>query len=201
MKNISNVDRILLLLTSLFAGYQVVIGIEGKGSPAIAIYTIGFGVLLIASLLLLFMGFDILISPYIVIISTIIPLSLSVAMLSDFFPKMFGAYLIFSIVGFLMLVITRVISADRIGTIILIILHGVSGLIIFFLPIFLTFNGITPIGFLFVSIGGGLIGLGGILLSLNKAGRSILSVRTIYRMFPIILFSMTLFIVIGFSAV
>ena len=77
MKSISIIDRILLLLTALLAAYQVAVGIEGLDSFAILCYTIAFGVLLVACLLLIILGFEILESPLVVIVSSIIPLSLS----------------------------------------------------------------------------------------------------------------------------
>ncbi|MCB9442619.1 MAG: hypothetical protein H6669_00165 [Ardenticatenaceae bacterium] len=77
MKKITVLDRILLLITGLLAAYQIVIGIEGSVTMAMWAYTIAFGVLLVAGLLLIIMGFDILDSPLVVIVTTIIPLSLS----------------------------------------------------------------------------------------------------------------------------
>jgi hypothetical protein len=60
---ISPLDRILLLLTGLLTAYQVAIGINGLGAVPIAAYTIAFGVLLVAGLLLIILGFDVLESP------------------------------------------------------------------------------------------------------------------------------------------
>ena len=58
---------------ALLAGYQVAVGIEGLGRFEITCYTIGFGVILVASLLLMIMGFEILGTPAVVVLSTLIP--------------------------------------------------------------------------------------------------------------------------------
>ena len=50
MKQISILDRILLLITGLLAAYQIVAAIEGLNTLAIWCYTIAFGVLLVAVL-------------------------------------------------------------------------------------------------------------------------------------------------------
>jgi hypothetical protein len=71
---ITILDRILLLLTCLLAAWQVAIGIKSAETLPLITYTIGFGVLLVAGLLLIILGFDVLDSPAVVIISTIIPL-------------------------------------------------------------------------------------------------------------------------------
>ena len=65
---ISILDRILLLLTGLLAAYQVAIGIEGLSALPTIAYTIAFGVLLVAGLLLIILGFEVLESPVVVIV-------------------------------------------------------------------------------------------------------------------------------------
>ncbi len=70
---ISALDRIFLLGASLLAAYQVVVGIEGLSSFTILCYTVGFGVILVACLLMIILGFDVLESPLVVVLSTLIP--------------------------------------------------------------------------------------------------------------------------------
>jgi hypothetical protein len=196
---ISTVDRLLLLLTTIVAAYQVVSGIEGLDTFTIVCYTVAFGVLLIASLLLLILGFEILESPLVVIVSTIIPLSLSLGLVSQFLADYAAAYLIFALVGLFAVVVTRFYSPGRIAVLLLAIVHGVAGLIIFIMPIVLTIQGETTAGFLFVSLGGALIGLGGMLLAFLKTGKPILPQETILRILPGLLFLMTLSFVTGFA--
>jgi hypothetical protein len=74
------IDRILFLLTGLLAAYQVAVGIDSFSTIPIIAYTIAFGVLLIASLLLLILGLEVLESPVVAIASTIIPLSMALGL-------------------------------------------------------------------------------------------------------------------------
>lgn len=199
MGRISTFDRLLLLLTAITAAYQVVKGVEGLDTFTIACYTVAFGVLLIAALLLLILGFEILESPLVVIVSTIIPLSLSLGLVSQFLSDYTAVYLVFTVLGFAAVVITRFFTPGRIAVIVLAIVHGVAGLIIFILPIVLGLQGETSIGFLLVSLGGALIGLGGMLLAFLKTGKPILPQETILRVLPGLLFLMTLSFVAGFA--
>ena len=50
---ITILDRILLLVTGVISAYQIAVGIDGFGRLPIISYTIAFGVLLIAALLML----------------------------------------------------------------------------------------------------------------------------------------------------
>ena len=103
----SSLDRILLLITGLLAAYQVAIGINGLGAVPITAYTIAFGVLLVAGLLLIILGFDVLESPIVVIISTIIPLSLSLGLVWEHLEAWQAPYMGFAILGFFAVIITR----------------------------------------------------------------------------------------------
>ena len=199
MKSISIIDRILLLLTALLAAYQVAVGIEGLDSFAILCYTIAFGVLLVACLLLIILGFEILESPLVVIVSTIIPLSLSLGLVWEYLDEIRVFYLAFAIIGFLAVVITRQFTPGQKAVFVLAVVHGISGMVIFILPIFLSVQGITKWGFIFVGIGGALIGIGGLLLSFLKTGRPILSRDTILTLLPGLLLLMTIAFVAGFA--
>ena len=64
-------------------------------------YTIAFGVLLVASLMILILGFEGLDNPAMVIVSTVIPLSLSLGLVWEHLAAFRTAYLVFVIVGFL----------------------------------------------------------------------------------------------------
>ncbi len=191
-------DRILLLITCLLAAYQVAIGIEGLDTIPIIAYTIAFGVLLVAGLLLIILGFEVLESPIVVIISTIIPLSLSLGLVWQFLPAFRSAYLTFVILGFLAIVITRIIpTQNRLPTIVLALVHGVAGMTIFLLPILLVFQGVMEPGFALVGVGGALIGIGGLLLSFLKTGKPILSKELILRIIPGLLLLTTICFVVG----
>ena len=199
MKTISIVDRILLLLTALLAAYQVAIGLDGLDTFTIICYTIAFGVLLVASLLLIILGFEILDSSLVIIISTIIPLSLSLGLVWEYLVDFRTIYLIFTLLSFLAVIITRQFTPGRPAVIVLAIVHGISGMLIFLLPIILSLQGETSPGFALVGVGGALIGIGGLLLSFLKTGQPILSRDVILSVLPVLLFLMTISFVAGFA--
>lgn len=196
---ISPLDRILLLITGILAAYQVAVGIDGFDTIPIIAYTIAFGILLVAGLLLIILGFDVLDSPIVVIVSTIIPLSLSLGLVWQH--ASFGtSYLIFTIVGFLAVTLTRSIpTPGKIPTIVLALVHGIAGVTIFLLPIITSMQGQTQSLFSLVGVGGALIGIGGLLLSFLKTGRPILSRETIFKVLPSLLLLMTICFVAGFK--
>ena len=195
----TSLDRILLLLTALLAGYQVAVGIDGLGAIPIIVYTIGFGVLLVAALLMIILGIEVLDSPIVVIISTIIPLSLSLGLVWEHGVSYRILYLLFALIGFLAVSLTRLIPMrSKLPTILLAIVHGIAGLTIFLLPSILAANGTMSPSFALVGLGGALMGLGGLLLSFLKAGRPVLSKETILRVLPALLLLMTVCFVTGF---
>ncbi len=194
-------DRVPLLLTGLLAAYQIVVGIDGLASLPITAYTIAFGVLLVAGLLLIILGFDVLDSPTVVIVSTVIPLSLSLGLVWQHLPAYRIAYLVFAVLGFLAVMVTRLIPMrNRRPVIVLAVVHGIAGLTITLLPILWAISGRSPVGFAWVGVGGALIGLGGLLLSLLKAGRPLLARATILKLLPGLLLLMTAAFVAGFRS-
>jgi hypothetical protein len=196
----TSIDRLLLLLMGLLAGYQVAVGIDGLGTVPITAYTIGFGVLLVAGLLLIILGFEVLDSPIVVIISTIIPLSITLGLVWEHLASFRTSYLLFAIIGFLAVVFTRSIPIkNRMPTIIIAIVHGIAGMTIFLLPSILAANGTMKPAFALVGLGGAMIGLGGLLLSFLKAGKPIVPRQTILKILPGLLLLMTVCFVAGFK--
>jgi len=193
-------DRFLLLLTGLLAAYQIAVGIDGMATPAILAYTIAFGILLVAGLLIIILGFDILESPVVVMLSTVIPLSLSLGLVWAYLPSFRSLYLVFVIVGFLTILATRLIPMhNKVPVIVLALVHGIAGLTIFLLPILFSLAGQAPPGFALVGLGGALIGVGGLMLALLKAGKPLLSRHAILKILPGLLLLMTLAFVAGFA--
>jgi hypothetical protein len=192
-------DRILLLVTALLASYQVVLGIDGLNHMAIACYTIAFGVIVIASLLMIILGLDVLDSPMVVIASSLIPLSLALGLAAQFLHDVLIPYGIFIVIGFIAIVFTRYIGSQKLAVMVLAIVHGVAGLTIFFLPIILVFQKELPPGFALVGIGAMLIGLTGLLLSFLNAGKPLLSGQKILSIFPSLLLLTTAAFVAGFA--
>ena len=196
----SPLDRVLLLVTGLLAAYEIVVGIDKLSTTPIVAYTIAFGVLLVAGLLLIILGFDVLDAPVVVIVSTIIPLSLSLGLVWEHLTSFRTLYLIFTIIGFLAVVLTRSIPMqNKLPTIIIALVHGIAGMTIFLLPIIISVQGQTKPAFALVGIGGALIGIGGLLLSFLKAGKPILSRETIFKVLPGLLLLMTACFVAGFK--
>lgn len=196
----SPVDRVLLLLTAILAAYQVAVGIDGFSTVPIIAYTIAFGVLLVAGILLLIWGFDVLESPFVVIVSTAIPLSLSLGLVWEYFVSFRTPYLLFAILGFAAIILTRSFPMPgKLPVILLATVHGVAGMTIFLLPIIFAITGQVKAGFALVGIGGMLIGLGGLLLSFLKTGRPILSRENIFKVLPGLLLVMTAAYVAGFA--
>ena len=196
----SALDRILILLAGLLAAYQIVVGIDDLSTAPIIAYTIAFGVLLVALLLLLILGFEALESPVVVVVSTIIPLSLSLGLVWEHLVSFQVPYLFFTIIGFVAVVFTRSTPMqNRIPIIVIAIVHGLAGLTIFLLPIVIAMQQPRSAAFALVGLGGALIGLGGLLLSFLKAGRPILSRERILRVMPALLFLMTICFVVGFK--
>jgi hypothetical protein len=197
---ISPLNRILLFATVFLAAYQIAIGIDQMDSVSIIAYTIAFGVLLVAGLLLVILGLDVLELPIVVIVSTIIPLALSLGLVWQHLVSFRTAYLIFSIVSFIAVIVTRSGSRqNKMPVITTAITHGVSGVIIFLLPIVVAIHGTTKPLFSLVGIGGALIGIGGLLLSFLKTGHPILSKETILKILPGLLLLTTAFFVAGFK--
>jgi len=197
---LSSLNRTLLLLTVLLASYQVSAGIDGFTALPIIAYTIAFGIILVAALLIFILGIDVLDSPIVVIVSTIIPLSLAVGLVWQHVASWRTSYLVFAIIGFLAVTLTRSIQMqNKLPIIVIAITHGIAGMTIFLLPIVIAIQGETKPLFALVGIGGALIGIGGLLLSFLKTGKPILSRDTILRLFPALLLVTTALFVAGFK--
>jgi hypothetical protein len=195
----TSLNRVLLLLTGILAAYQVAVGINGLDEVPIIAYTIGFGVLLVAGLLLIILGFEALDSPIVVIVSTVIPLTISLGLVWQHLASFRTSYLIFAIGGFLAVTLTRSIPVPgKLPTIVLALVHGIAGLTIFLLPAILAAQGVMKPTFALVGLGGALIGLGGLLLSFLKAGKPILPRETILDILPALLLLTTACFVAGF---
>ncbi len=198
MRKMSALDRILLLLAGLLAAYQIVFGIEGAPLLSMWAYTIAFGTLLLAGLLLIIFGFEVLDSPLVVIVSTLLPLALSLGLVWEQWPAGRNLYLAFAILGFIAVTVTRLYRAGLTAVFTLAVVHGVAGLVIFLLPFYMSLRGLAPAGFALVGLGGALIGVGGLLLAFLKMGKPVVSRPVILTLFPALLLLMTAAYVAGF---
>ena len=199
-KKISVIDRVLLLITGLLAAYQIGFGINAVELLPVVSYTVAFGVLLVAGLLIIILGFEVLDSPAVVIVSTLIPLSLSMGLVAEHIQSWLLPYFVFVILGLILVTASRFVGSKLTNVILLAVVHGISGLVIFLLPILRSIAGAAPSLFSFVGIGGALIGVGGLLLSFQKMGKPILSREMILSVLPSLLLLMAICFVVGFSA-
>ena len=131
----------------------------------------GFLVLLVSGLLLIFLGLGILASPYVLTVASLIPLGISMGIVEKYFPQYKKAFKWFALVGFLAIAISAIFEIVTIKKISVPLFHGVAGLVIFLGP-FLAKK--SPKGFWWVGIGGVLIGLGGIALAFISLGSQLL---------------------------
>ena len=199
-------DRIILLTTGVTALYLIWrMWMRYQESKARHwIYTIiGFAVLFVAGVLLILFTYSALASPFVVIVSVLIPAGISAGIMAKTYPRFETPYLIFIIVGLLAIAVTRFTGPASLATIVLIIVHTTAGLTIFFLPISNVSRKIERSGYLWVTVGGALIGLGGIALAFLKTGRQLLffSADFVFAILAPLLLLMTLAFTAGFMYV
>ena len=200
MTKISPLDRILFLLMSLLSAWYIAVGINDIESLPMIVYTIGFGTLVVAGLLLIILGWEALETPFVVVISSLIPTCISLGLVWDYLPSIRNIYFGFVIIGFLAILLTRLErTSQNLAKIILIIVHGVEGLVIFLLPISLVLKADQPSSFLLVGLGGALSGFGGLLLSFLRSGKPILPRSVTLHLLPGLLLATTASFVAGFS--
>lgn len=196
----SVINRVALLITGLLASYQIVIGIDHLSERSILALTIGFGALLIAVIFLLIMGYEIMDSSVEVVFSTMIPLSLSLGLVYEHLRSNQAFYSVFVIVGFFAVVTTRLLHVNSgLAALVVAVVHGIAGIVIFILPFLLSIKGVMEPAYLLVGIGGGLIGMGGLLLSFDRLGKPVIARKRILEILPGLLLLTTICFVAGFG--
>lgn len=194
-------DNLFLLLTGLIAAYLCWYFWKRYGLHKALhnlYYLMGFAVLLISGLLLIFLGLGILAKPLVLTVASLIPLGISMGLAEEYFPKWKKAFKWFALVGFLAIAVSSIGGMDTLKKIAVPLFHGVAGLVIFLGPFFA--KG-APKGFFWVGIGGLLIGLGGIALAFISVGRQLLffSPQFVMLILTPLLFLMTGAFAIGFA--
>ncbi len=201
-------DNLFLLLTGLLAIYLIwrfyTRYSSGKALHDVY-YLLGFIVLLVSGLLLIFMGYGILglggtaLSPFILPVASLIPLGISLGIANQFFPEWKRAFAWFALIGFLAIAVTSIGGMAGLRKWAVPVFHGVAGLVIFLGP-FMAKG--APKGFFWVGIGGALIGIGGLALaSLTITGAplfGIFSKELVFTILAPLLFLMTLAFTWGF---
>jgi len=198
--NLFTLDNLFLLLTGLIAAY-LLWRFYTRWSKEKKLYNLyyamGFLVLLVSGLLLIFLGLGILSSPYVLTVASLIPLGISMGIVEEYFPRFKKAFKWFALVGFLAIAISAIFGIGIAKKISVPVFHGVAGLVIFLGP-FLAKK--APKGFWWVGIGGVLIGLGGIALAFISMGAQLLffSPSFVMLILPPLLLLMTLAFTYGF---
>ena len=161
-------------------------------------YLMGFVVLLISGLLLIFLGLGILKSPYVLTVASLIPLGISMGIAEEYFPAWKTYFKWFAAIGFIAIAVSSIGGMDLVRKISVPLFHGVAGLVIFLGPFFAKD---APKGFWWVGIGGLLIGLGGIALAFISMGAQLLffSPAFVMKILTPLLFLMTGAFAIGFA--
>jgi hypothetical protein len=195
------IDNLFLLVTGLLAAYLCWYFYQRYNLHKALhnlYYLMGFAVLLVSGLLLIFLGLDILASPYVLTVASLIPLGISMGVAEEYYPAWKRAFKWFAVIGFLAIAITSIAGLDTLKKIAVPLFHGVAGLVIFLGPFFA--KG-APKGFWWVGIGGLLIGLGGIALAFISAGSQLLffSPALVATILTPLLFLMTGAYVLGFA--
>jgi hypothetical protein len=199
--NLFSIANLFLLLTGLVAIYLLLLfwGRYSKKKKLHDVYyMLGFTVLLVSGLLLIFLGLGILSAPLVLTVASLIPLGISLGVANQFFPQWKKAFAWFALVGFLAIAITSLTGMDSLKKIAVPLFHGVAGLVIFLGPF--VAKGTAP-KFWWVGIGGALIGLGGIALAFISVGRQLLffSPEFVMAILPPLLLAMTLAFAYGFK--
>jgi hypothetical protein len=193
MGKMKPLDRVLLLFSGAFAAYLVVEAVDGMPAVALAAYTAAFGMMLVAVLLLVIVGPEILDSPLLEAASVIIPLCLSVGLVSEYLPEYLPAFILPA--GALVLAAGIRVRKDclPLGAV-----QAVGALLVFGLSILLSVSGRTHPGFILFGAGGLLLGAGGMLVSSLNNPRPLLPQKTILSILPVLIFLSTAFFALGF---
>ena len=198
--NLFTLDNLFLLLTGVVAIYLLVRFYVrwNKGKALFDVYYLmGFLVLLVSGLLLIFLGLGILSSPYVLTVASLIPLGISMGLVEQYFPQYKKPFKWFALVGFLAIAASSLAGFELGRRISVPLFHGVAGLVIFLGPFLAK---AAAKGFWWVGVGGLLIGLGGIALAFIASGAQLLFFSPAFVMLILtpLLLLMTLAFALGF---
>jgi len=197
VRKITVLDRILFLITAIVAGNKIVSGMDQHSVLSTGFYTVSFGVLVLASIMLILFGFELLTNRFVPVVTTLIPITLSLGLVHDYIPKMTFSYSILLGLLYLISVWVRFTATEKTAALVLALVHGLSGMLLFVLPVVLVTQYGLPLQLLLVSLGGLIIGLEGIFLTLQKMGFLKMSLNTVFGRFPIMLLLATFAFVSG----
>ncbi|MBT3314023.1 MAG: hypothetical protein HN390_05375 [Anaerolineae bacterium] len=171
-------DIILLLATGLTAAYMVWRfwqRYSWEKKVYALYYILSFAVLFVSGVLLIFMKYKILATPFILTVASLIPFGLSVGMVRQYFAKYTKPYIWFATIGLLAIAFSA-FTGSNIKAVAVPLFHSVAGLIIVLGPFLVKKygEGNPAKGFWWVSVGGVLISAGGMALAFLNAGSQLL---------------------------
>ncbi|NPA44002.1 MAG: hypothetical protein GXO49_00550 [Chlorobi bacterium] len=200
----SLLDQALLLLTGLIAVYLIYRFLQAYKEQSdnnrhfIPLIT-AFAVLFVSGVLVILFDFDVLSRPEIKIVATLIPFGIAIGLMCEFYKKYATYYKIFLLIGFILIVLLNygVITTKLVYP----IFHSVAGFTIFIVPILAIKDKMADKSFIGVTIGGTIIGIGGMALAFLGAGKPLFGIFTAQVVFAIlttILLTMTLGFTYGY---
>ena len=202
-----NFDSIVLLLTGLVAIYMISFFLKRQKNEKTAgrhnfHYIVSFLVLFVAGVILIFKGWEALGNNFVAVVATLIPFTLATGLVCEYHKEKAKGYVILMLIGLILIAITRYATGmETLAKIVYPVFHGIAGLTIFFLPIFLVKADKVNSQFIWVTVGGTLIGLGGIALGFITAGKQLLffSPEFVLMILAPLLFVMSLCYMYGFT--
>ena len=192
-------DQVVLLITGLTAVYLVYRlfqDYKSTGAKHNIHHMYAFTVLFVAGVLMIFGGFEVLSWGWIGVVATLLPFGIAMGLVCQFYPQYKKPYLGFLVIGLISIILLKFGVIDT--KIIYPIFHSVAGLTIFLIPILAVKNKTAAKGFIWVTIGGTVIGIGGIALAFLGAGKPLLGIFTAELVFTI-LTSILLLMTLGFT--
>jgi hypothetical protein len=200
-------DTVLLLVTGLTALYLIWrfwSRWSWEKKPYAWYYMMSFAVLFVSGVLLILLGYDILGTPFVLTVASLIPLGLSMGIAEQYYPGWKVAFKWFATIGFLAIAVTSFGGMETLKKVAVPLFHSVAGLVIFLGPFLVNRYGggkKAARGFEWVGVGGLLIGIGGIALAFLSVGRPLMGIFTaalVYNILSPLLLLMTLAFAWGF---
>jgi len=197
-------DQLLLLLTGLTAVYLIYRFIQvfkqrTENKKHFIPLMVSFAVLFVSGVLVILFDFEVLTMPEIKIVATLLPFGIAIGLMCEFYKKYAQYYKGFLALGFILIILLNYEVIDT--KIVYPIFHSVAGLTIFLIPILAVINKKADKGFIGVTIGGAIIGIGGIALAFLGAGKPLLNIFTgelVFAILTTILLTMTLGFTYGY---
>jgi len=200
-KSFTIINKVFLLAVVLLASYMVIQGGNTSSSLALGAYTVGFGILVVTGIMMIILGYASLDSRVVVVLAALIPLGISLGMVNQFFPQYTTGYSLFCAAGIFAIGLSRFLKNVRAAALILAFFHGISGFVIFVLPVILQAEAAAPTAFLWVSLGGLIMGIGGLFHLYARTRKTTEKSASMALILPSLLLVSTAAFVIGFTGI